>query len=107
MNICNPTKRQSVLTTVTEEISFENFTRTDVILFRDIWKHPWEKDKQAYVTGCETKAHFIQSVFWAQSTAPHHLPKVIFFLVFPHNHNGAVCAALHSTPVGVRQRDLQ
>lgn len=39
--------RQNILTTVTEEISFENFTRIDIILFQDIWKQPWEKDKQA------------------------------------------------------------
>lgn len=107
IKICNPTIRQSVLTTATEEISFENFTRTDIILFQDIRKQPWEKYKQAYVTGCEETPHFIQIACWAQSIAPHHLLKVIFFFFFPHNHNGAVCAVLHRSPVDVRQCDLQ
>lgn len=107
--MCNQTTRQSVLTTATEEISFKNFTHTDIILFQDIWKKPWEKGKQAYVLGCEKKPHTSPKL-----PVGHMVLHLIIFLRFlfiylfsPHNHNRAVCAVLHWSPVGVRQCDLQ
>lgn len=48
--------RNSVLNTATKEISFENFTYTDKILFQDVQKQPGEKkDKQVCVTECKRK----------------------------------------------------